>query len=75
MVEHCRPYYALASGRNKGIETAIDLGYEWGLFLDDDVLLEGDCLNQHRKKWDNKKSYILARLLLSRQVIKIFVLT
>ncbi len=27
----------LASGRNKGMEAAVDLGYGWGLFLDDDV--------------------------------------
>lgn len=56
VVEHCKPYYALASGRNKGMKAAIDLGYEWGLFLDDDIEISDSLIEEHRSSWGDKNT-------------------
>lgn len=57
VVEHCKPYYALASGRNKGARAATEtLNYEWGLFLDDDIEVSDSLIEEHRSSWDDKKT-------------------
>lgn len=57
VVEHCKPYYALASGRNKGARAATEtLNYEWGLFLDDDIEVSDSLIEEHRSSWKDQKT-------------------
>jgi len=53
IIEHCKDYYALASGRNKGLKHAKHLGYQYALCLDDDVTIKTDIVNRHRAALDN----------------------
>lgn len=63
VIEHCKPYYALASGRNRGMEKAIDMGYEWGVFIDDDVEVVDNWLESHRKGWQEKETVYAGKIL------------
>ncbi len=63
VVDHCKDYYALASGRNKGIDKAIDLGYDWGLFLDDDVRITEDLLQNHKNAWSEKEAIYAGKIV------------
>lgn len=62
-IDHCKPYYALASGRNKGMKAAISLGYDWGVFIDDDVVVSEDWLEVHRKGWQEKETVYAGKIL------------
>lgn len=50
IIDHCKDYYALASGRNRGIKRAIKEGYEWGILLDDDNQLMTNIIEEHRQQ-------------------------
>lgn len=56
VVEHCKPYYAVASARNAGMDKALGLGYDWGLFLDDDIEISDDLVEEHKNAWADKKT-------------------
>ena len=56
IIKHHRPYYALASARNAGLDAALSDGYEWGLFLDDDEWLLPGCLAAHKGAYSGGKT-------------------
>ncbi len=56
VVEHCKPYYAIASAQNAGIHKAIGDGNEWGCFIDDDCEVNEGWLDTHRSAWDDKET-------------------
>ena len=67
VLEHCKPYFAASSARNLGIKTAIEMGFEVGIFIDDDVMLEPDALIIHRtamKSSKYRKTLFVGRLFL-----------
>lgn len=62
-IEHCKPYYALASARNAGLNKALDLGYDWGVFVDDDIEVVEGWLDTHRKAWTDKEIMYAGKIL------------
>lgn len=61
-IPHCKPYYALASARNVGMNKAIELGYDWGVFIDDDVEIADKWLENHRHRWEDKKTIYAGKI-------------
>lgn len=61
-VKHCKDYYAVASGRNRGMEKAIDLGYEWGLLLDDDIEVSDRLIEEHKSAWSNRNTAYVGKI-------------
>ena len=55
VLEHCKPYFASSSARNLGVKTALGRGFEVGIFIDDDVMLEPDALLIHRTAMQSSK--------------------
>jgi len=51
VIDHCKDYYALASGRNAGMDRALELGYHWGVYMDDDCTVEDSWLDAHKRSW------------------------
>ena len=66
VVEHCKDYFAVASARNKGLKAAIDLGFKWGVFIDDDLILPNGWLKKHRKEWTDKNTIYAGKLVEGR---------
>ena len=63
VVEQCKDYFAAASARNKGLEAAVDLGFEWGVFIDDDIVLSDNWLKNHRKEWTDKNTIYAGKIV------------
>jgi len=55
VLEHCKPYFASSSARNLGVKTAIEMGFDGGIFIDDDVMLEPGALLTHRTAMQSSK--------------------
>lgn len=63
VIEHNKDYYALASGRNKGWQISKDLGMDYALFFDDDMVLENSCLGEYRKAWRNDYEFCKGKII------------
>jgi len=64
IVSHCKNYYALASGRNAGMDKALELGYYWGVFMDDDCEVKEGWLDAHKRAWVDEETVYAGRITL-----------
>lgn len=62
---HCKDYYAVSSARNMGMKTAINMGYDWGVFVDDDVILSDNWLKRFRQKGMDKNTVYAGKITTS----------
>jgi len=67
VVDHCKDYYAVASGRNAGMDKAIELGYYWGVFMDDDCEPKEGWLDAHKRSWVNEETIYAGKITLPDQ--------
>jgi len=63
VIQHCKPYYALASGRNKGVNKAHDLGFSWAIILDDDLSLRPNWIKEHKESWEDHKTIYAGKIV------------
>lgn len=63
--EHCKPYFASASARNWGIREAIYYEFEYGLFIDDDIIVGDGAIQAHKESLastENKKTLHVGKI-------------
>jgi len=62
VVDHCKDYYALASGRNAGMDRALKFGYYWGVFMDDDCEVKDGWLDAHKRAWVDEQTIYAGKI-------------
>lgn len=62
IIQHNKDYYALASGRNRGWRKAQDLGKDYAIFYDDDMVLEHKCLSEFFKAFDDGYKFLKGKI-------------
>lgn len=60
-IEHCKPYYAIASAQNAGIDLALSLDYKWGIFIDDDCKVIDGWLEAHKSAWGDEETLYVGK--------------
>jgi len=73
-IEHCKPYFASASARNKGIVAALNDGFEYGIFVDDDVMIRDNALLIHKAvvgMSSNPKTLFVGKMFLNGHILGI----